>query len=226
MKSKTIIVTTLLAIGANAVAQNYVSQPPLPNGGVFRWSQLWIDPSPAGNDLDSDAICYSGFTLNQNATIKRLDWWGKGAHELGFQLEIWRQDPGTIAYQPLGVFREQGAHPDWELTTNNYHTEAFGNFLHHWIDLPNPVQLAANNSSNPRWFFSVIANTGVPYATWDWAQATNGTGTFYWIRGQHMFFLVGDPRAFKITGDPVPEPATMVGLIFGAGFVGIRRLRK
>ncbi|MEX0612203.1 MAG: hypothetical protein WD229_08780, partial [Pirellulales bacterium] len=49
-------------------------------------------------------MSWADFTLSQPATINRLEWWGTGACELGFQIEFWKQDPGTIAYQPLSVF--------------------------------------------------------------------------------------------------------------------------
>jgi hypothetical protein len=95
-----------LACASPALAQTQVlvSQQPAPNGGVSRWSQLWQDPGPNGNDLDSDAVCWQDFVLSAPASIDHIEWWGTGACELGFQIEVWRQDPGTIAYQPLGVF--------------------------------------------------------------------------------------------------------------------------
>ncbi len=219
--SASLVLGLLVAV---APAQVFVSQPPMANGGVYRSSQLWIDPGPNGNDLDSDAIAYSGFVFNQTSTIKRIDWWGKGVHELGFQIEFWRQDPGTTAYQPLGVFRDAGAHPDASLLTTNYNTEPVGSFSHHWLDLAQPITLGGNNAANPRWFIAIIALTQVPYATWDWAQGTNGTGTFFWIRGAHMFFSTGDARSFVLTGDPVPEPATLA--VFGAGVVALLRRRR
>ncbi len=207
-----------------APAQVFVNQPAMANGGVFRYSQLWIDPGPNGNDLDSDAISYSGFVLNQSSTIRRIDWWGKGVHELGFQIEFWRQDPGTIAYQPMGVFRDVGAEPEASLLTTSYNTASAGTFSHHWLDLPQPITLAANNAANSRWFIAIIARTQVPFQTWDWAQGTNGTGTFFWIRGAHMFFSSGDPRSFVLTGNAVPEPATLA--VLGAGAVALLRRRR
>lgn len=220
-----VVLSLLFAQLANAQV-TLINQPPLANGGVFRSSQLWVDPGPNGNDLDTDAISYSGFVLPQTSTITRVDWWGKGVHEIGFHLEFWRQDPGTVAYQPLGVFRDAGASPDAFRFVTQYQTEAVGSFFHHWVDLAQPVTLAGNDSSNPRWFLSVIARTSVVNQTWDWAQGTNGTGTFYWIRGAHMFFSVGDPRAFMLTGNPVPEPASLVALAVGLAGVYARKRRR
>lgn len=70
----------------------------------MRASQLWQDPGPNGDDLDGDAVCWTDFTVNAVTPISHLEWWGTGACEKGFRIEIWKQDPGTIAYQPYGVF--------------------------------------------------------------------------------------------------------------------------
>jgi MYXO-CTERM domain-containing protein len=223
-KGLTVLAGIGMAIAADA--QVFVNQPPRPNGGTFRWSQLWVDPGPNGNDLDSDAICYSGFVLNQQSTIRRIDWWGKGVHELGFDIEFWRQDPGTVAYQPIAVFRDYGAEPTAQYFATSYQTEAVQNFYHHWIDLPTPITLPGNDASNPRWFISIIAKTHQAYYTWDWAQGTTGLGTFYWIRGAHMFFSVGDSRAFMLTGEPVPEPGSWLILAVGLGLARAHRRRR
>src|SRR5262245_19745622 len=73
---------------------------PISGGGVARWSQLWQDPGPNGNDLDGDAVCWTDFTLSARTAIDHIEWWGVGACELGFRIEFWKQDPGTVAYQP------------------------------------------------------------------------------------------------------------------------------
>lgn len=94
----------LLVLTSTVSADLVVNHPAVAGGGVSRASQLWQDPGPNGNDLDGDAVCFADFTLPWRTSIDHIEWWGSGACELGFQIEIWKQDPGTIAYQPVGVF--------------------------------------------------------------------------------------------------------------------------
>jgi hypothetical protein len=171
-----------------ASATTLVNQPPVSGGGVSRWSQLWQDPGPLGNDLDGDSVCWEDFTLLAPASINRLEWWGNGACELGFQIEVWRQDPNTIAYQPLGLFYYGGNHsviPEARFRTTAFTTAPGpGGLTHYMLDLASPVALPANDPSNPRWFIAVIGLTSLPYQTWNWAQNTSGsTRTFQFVRG-------------------------------------------
>lgn len=91
------IVTLILA--TPVFGDVLTAQPPVSGGGISRWSQLWQDPF-GDNDLDGDSICWTDFTTSSPVSINHIEWWGEGACELGFQLEFWPQDPGTIAYQP------------------------------------------------------------------------------------------------------------------------------
>jgi phosphate/sulfate permease len=75
LKSASLAAAVLVAAAASAPAANFVSQNPVSGGGVSRWSQLWQDPSPAGNDLDSDAVCWADFTLSSASTIDHMEWW-------------------------------------------------------------------------------------------------------------------------------------------------------
>ena len=188
-----------------ALADVFTNQQPAPNGGVSRWSQLWQDPGPDGNDLDSDAICWEDFVLAQPSSIDHIEWWGSGACELGFQIEIWRQDPGTVAYQPLAVFDvygNSGVRPEARFVTNSMTaTPAPGGLTHFSLNLATPISLPANDASNPRWFIGIIAHTQQPYATWNWAQGLGGSSrTYQWIRGYHRFFSLGEGRALVLSG--------------------------
>ncbi len=189
------LVGIALACASPALAQTQVlvSQQPATNGGVSRWSQLWQDPGPNGNDLDSDAVCWQDFVLSAPASIDHMEWWGTGACELGFQIEVWRQDPGTFAYQPLGVFYYGGVKtvkPEAKFTTTAYTTTPGpGTLLHHSLDLATPISLPANDASNPRWFIGIIGLTEVPFATWNWSQGLGGSNKSYqFIRGDNIQF--------------------------------------
>ena len=97
-------ILALLGLVGSAAGSVVVNQVPVSGGGLARASQLWQDPSGQGNDLDGDSVCWADFTLSAETTITHLEWWGAGACELGFQIEFWKQDPGTIAYQPWAFF--------------------------------------------------------------------------------------------------------------------------
>ena len=185
-----------------AAAEILVSQ--IPGGGVARSSQLWQDPGPDGNDLDSDAVCWQDFTLSQPKAINRIEWWGSGASELGFQIEFWKQDPNTIAYQPLGLFYYGGVHtiapePPGFIQALPTRSAGPGGQTHFVVDLVTPVSLAANDSVNPRWFVGIVGLTSQPFVTWNWAQGVGGSTRTYQ-------FLRGDGSIFR----PLPEGRAMV----------------
>ncbi len=204
MKSLLTCVLMWLCGCTPALAQTVlVNQTPVSGGGVSRSSQLWQDPGPNGNDLDSDAVCWADFTLTSAATIDHMEWWGTGACELGFRIEFWRQDPNTIAYQPLGVFYYGGDHtvqPERRFDTTSYTTTAGpGGISHYSLDLTSPVTLAANDASNVRWFVAIIGLTHQAYVPWNWAQGTGGTGhTYQFVRGLHTFRSLGEGRALLL----------------------------
>ena len=205
--------TALLAsvsLPCAALATVISNQQPVSGGGVARWSQLWQDPSPAGNDLDGDSVCWEDFTLAGPASINHIEWWGTGACELGFRVQIWKQDPGTIAYQPYGVFYYGGdptAHPQASFDTNAaVISPGPGGINHYVLDLASPINLAANDNVNPRWFISIIGLTQQAYYTWNWAQGTGGSSrSFQFIRGGSpaggsLFQSLPEGRALVISG--------------------------
>jgi len=203
----------LFALPSLAWSATLVAQTPATNGGISRWSQLWQDPGPGGNDLDSDAICWEDFTLTSGTAITHIEWWGSGVCELGFQIEFWPQDPGTIAYQPLAVFdRAPGPSPvtptaRFIVTPADYATNnAPGGSTHFSLDLATPVALAANDSANPRWFIGIIGLTAQAYYTWNWSQGLGGsTRTYQWYRGDaNHFRSLGEGRAL-VLADATPD---------------------
>jgi hypothetical protein len=201
MKRYTCFALVLLLPGG-AEAEILVSQ--TPGGGVARSSQLWQDPGPDGNDLDSDAVCWQDFTLTQNESINHIEWWGSGASELGFQIEFWKQDPNTIAYQPLGLFYYGGVHtiapePPGFIQALPIRTAGPGGLTHFVVDLVTPVSLAANDIVNPRWFVGIVGLTSQPFVTWNWAQGVGGSTRSYQ-------FLRADGRTFR----PLPEGRALV----------------
>ncbi len=161
------VVATVLGLPYLASGQVLVSQQPVSGGGVSRWSQIWQDPGPGGNHLDGDAVCWEGFALTGPATINHIEWWGNGACELGFQIEFWRQDPGTNAYQPLVVLAYGGDAsivPELSFRTTAFTTLPGPSGLTHYVlDLVTPVVLTANDAANPRWFVGIIGLTRHAY---------------------------------------------------------------
>jgi len=197
------ILAASLAFPALATAQIIASYPPPSGGGISRASQLWQDPGPNGNDLDGDAVCWTDFTLTAPASINHIEWWGTGAAELGFQIEIWTQDPNTIAYQPIGVFFYGGDHtvrPTARFRTTAYTTtQGPGAILHHTLELATPIVLPANTPDNVRWFIAIIGLTHQPYVNWNWSQSTAGNHTYQFVRGRApQFISLGDGRALLL----------------------------
>jgi hypothetical protein len=208
----------LLLLTPPVSADLVLNHPVVAGGGVSRASQLWQDPGPNGNDLDGDAVCFADFTLPWQTTVDHIEWWGSGAYELGFQIEIWKQDPGTIAYQPVGVFYYGGDHtvrPEarFRVTPAEYSSTTEGTLTHFTLNLSSPIALAANSTNNPRWFICVIGLTAQAYYTFDWAQGSAEVPqTFQFIRGGYsgggpLFRRLGDARALIVSGvvDTPPE---------------------
>jgi hypothetical protein len=201
-----VILAAAAALPSMAWGSVVVNQQPVSGGGVARWSQLWQDPGPNGNDLDGDSVCWADFTLSAPTSINHIEWWGTGACELGFRIEFWRQDPGTVAYQPLGVFYYGGVHtvlPEARFDTTSYTVSGGpGGINHYVLNMPSPVTLPANNAANPRWFVAIIGLTSVPYATWNWSQGTGGSNrTYQFIRGEGpQFRSLPEGRALEMEG--------------------------
>jgi hypothetical protein len=182
------------ALAAGARAQGYVyEQPMAPGGGTLRWSQLWIDPT-GQNDLDSDAIAWEDFQLPQDTTITSVRWWGEVGPSLGFRISFYNQDPGTIAVQP-DIFAP-GSGPISQVVYPSVAQMPVGGGLYRF-----EVQLAQllTFSANTRYFVSVVGRTPIAYATWGWAASSSGpNGTFWWQRGAHMYFHLGESRAMAL----------------------------
>lgn len=193
MKPALYLLIPLLA-AASAAAQNYVYvQSSAANGGTRRASQLWIDPS-GQNDSDNDALAWEDFQLAQDTVITHLRWAGDAAPALGFELSFFHQDPNTIAVQP-DIFAP-GSGPIGSEVVTSFSTSVLSAGLYQFeAQLAEPVLVRANT----RYFVSVVGRMPLAYVSWGWAQSSSGpNGTFWWLRGAHMYFHVGDSRALSI----------------------------
>jgi hypothetical protein len=83
-----------------------------------------------------------------------------------------------------------------------------GGISHYAADLPTPINLAANSSSNPRWFIGVIAHTHSAFATWNWAQGIGPSSRSYqFVRGSTDYFFRQLPEGHAlILADNVQPP--------------------
>lgn len=200
MKNTLLLAAALLAsVPAFAQGPAYV-QPMFSGGGQLRPSQLWIDPT-GQNDLDSDAIAWEDFELPETRTITRVRWWGEAAPGLGFTISFFNQDPNTIAVQP-DMFRP-GSGPIREDDYTSFTQTSVGGSLHRFeVALAAPMTFQANT----RYFISIVGRQPIAYAYWQWAQGTNGVhGTFWWMRGLHMYQHLADDRAVGLaTSDGFP----------------------
>jgi len=186
------VALTLVLLATPALAQQgpAYTQPMSPNGGTLRPSQLWIDPT-GQNDSDSDALAWEDFTLTQPTTLTTVRFWGDTAPSLGFEIDFFNQDPNTTACQPdifTGPFRS-------EIHTTFTQTSAGSSLYQFELSLQSPLTLQPNT----RYFISVVGRTPIFGAYWNWAQSPSGTnGTFWWQRGLHMYFNLGDNRAVAL----------------------------
>ncbi|MDZ4829288.1 MAG: hypothetical protein SGJ09_03700 [Phycisphaerae bacterium] len=222
--TKLISAASLLIVAGVGRADVFVNQVPVSGGGVMRWSQLWQDPGPDGNDLDGDAVCWQDFTVGEATSIDHIEWWGNGACELGFRIEIWKQDPGTIAYQPYGVFFYGGVDSAQPLIT--FHTTAYevsggpGGLTHYSLYLATPIEVPANNAVNPRWFIDIVGLTAQPFVQWNWSKGTGGsTNSYQFIRGEGpMFWPLPEGRALVLASPASACPADLTsdGTVNGA----------
>ena len=201
-------VTILAAVGSS---QGFVYQQPMAsNGGTLRASQLWVDPT-GQNDSDNDAIAWEDFEFGQSATITRVRWWGQAAPPLGFQISFFHQDPNTVAVQPdifSGPFDEQ-------ICTSFTQTGAGTGLMRFEATLATPLTFQANT----RYFISIVGLTPLSFAEWRWAASSSGpNGTFWWQRGLHMYFHLGESRALALAAEPGWEVGT--AFCFGDGSSG------
>ncbi|MCL4222443.1 MAG: hypothetical protein KJZ65_13850 [Phycisphaerales bacterium] len=191
--SKWVGVAASASMTLGAFAQSVlVSQPMAPNGGVTRASQYWIDPT-GQNDSDNDARAWEDFTFDQPTTLTHLRWWGQGIPALGFEISFWNQDPNTIAYQPdlfSGPFSRR-------VYTNVTATPVGGGLYQFDVALNQPMSFAGG----PRYFVSIIGRMPESWTQWKWAQSYAGQyGCFWWMRGAHMYYHLGDNRAMELLG--------------------------
>lgn len=186
----------LCLLASYAQAQTYtLEQPMFTGGGVLRSSQLWVDPA-GHDDCDNDALAWENFQFPAEVTVTKLRWWGETAPSLGFRIGFYHQDPGTIAVQP-DIFGPN-SHPISLREYTSFSQTSVGGALYRFeIDLVAPLTFSADT----RYFVSVVGLTPIFNASWRWAQGTGGSyGTFWWQRGAHMYFHLGDDRALALEG--------------------------
>lgn len=209
---------SILTCSAAASAGILVDQPPVV-GGTMRDSHLWRDPGPNEDDSDLDTVCWTDFTLTAPRTIDHIEWWGSGVCEVGFRIEIWRQDPNTIAYQPLGFFYYGGGIPE-PVPTVMFETSAFtqtagpGGLTHYTLQVPTPFTLPANTPENVRWFIGIVGLSHQYAAAWKWARGSGGSNTTArWLHGSGgpVFQVLGEGRALVIGDTSLPCPTDLDG---------------
>lgn len=188
----TMLVPAVLA--SASFAQTVIFDQPLWTGGVARASQLWIDQF-GDNDSDLDSLCWDDFTLDRAASVTRVQWWGQTAPSLGFRIEFFNQDPGTIALQPdifSGPFRSE-IHPTVTWLGSN------GSMHHYEATLNTPINLAADT----RYFLSISGRMPTPSVQWLWSAGGGvQNGTFWWVRADGgRYFTLGENRAMSILTD-------------------------
>jgi hypothetical protein len=190
-----LLVAAALAAPAAAEVAPVFSQTMAPGGGILRTSSFWADPSKQ-NDSDSDSLAWAKFTLEHTTTITRVRWWGQAPPASGFELSFWEQDPNTVAVQPHIVGEGSGPISE-QLFASVSAIPAGGGLYQFTVDLPEPVTVTGGE----RYFLAVKGLTPQPFITWSWAQGVGTGSTFWWSRGAHMFFNLGEARAMELSAD-------------------------
>jgi len=186
-------VVLALALPATAL-DTLLSRPMTAGGGVMRSSSLWVDPT-GENDSDNDSIAWASFTLPLAGTVSAVKWWGQAPPSVGFWISFHNQDPNTVASQP-DIFRV-GAEPIGEEEFASVSATGVGGGLYQMsVNLAAPLHFEADT----RYFVSIVGLTPQPWPTWSWAQSPVGTSTFWWVRGAHMYYSLGDARAVELLG--------------------------
>ncbi len=188
-----IVAVSVLASSALAQAPVY-TQSMRPGGGVLRNSQLWIDPADH-DDSDNDSIAWASFSLDAPATVTRVEWWGQAMPPLGFEVNFYNQDPHTVASQP-DIFYADSQPISEEIYLAPTVAYAGSGLYKFTVDLVTPLSFEADT----RYFVSIVGRTPVFSGSWGWAQGDGPGMTFYWMRGAHMYFSLGDGRAFALSG--------------------------
>jgi len=195
MRLSTIFASATLGVACTgSLAQTSLFlQPPMAGGGTPRESQFWIDPA-GENDSDNDAISWAPFTLAQDAEVTRVRWWGDSVPDLGFWVTFYNQDPNTTASQPDIFGAGSGPIAQWTFISPT--AVNTGGLVQFTVDLPASVAFLADT----RYFVSVVARQSAFYAPWRWAQGEGPGSTFWWSRGQHMYFNIAGGRALELSG--------------------------
>lgn len=202
----------LLGSGSARAAVIYL-QPSDSPGGTLNASQN--DTSPAG--FGAFARSYDNFTLGVDSLVQDVHWQGgyyngSQAPIGSFTLQFWSDvagDPGAPIY---GVTLPGDA-------GETLAGSQFSGIYDYSVVLPVPFQAAGGTT----YWLSIVPELAFP-PQWGWHTGIGGDGAsvtdFF---ASHV--LDQTDLAFSLTGQPVPEPATLL-LMVGPGAIALRRARR
>ncbi|MCY3003656.1 MAG: hypothetical protein NTV21_17810 [Planctomycetota bacterium] len=187
---------TLLALASTAAAQTSLyQQPATPGGGNHYKSTVWIHTS--GADFENDAIAWDDFELPTDQLVTRVRWTGTDSLAMGFQIEIYHEDPLSSVADPDLAVSDQP--PISSQTVASYsQVQVFSgaySLYEYEADLPTPIFCAANT----RYHLSIFARAPTTAINWSWSQSPVGSnGATWWHRAFGTYYNITDNRAFEL----------------------------